>query len=137
MGWLRNFRERMNPRKPAEVARASVEAINSRNWQQLADLLSVDFYFLDGPGYRIDGKDRYLVAIRDLIAEAGDFHLEIDDIEIEDGVVIMRGRSHASSHSHRTAAIWRLLVVDGKIAYLHNFRANSNTRLYKFATKGP
>ncbi|WP_305095482.1 nuclear transport factor 2 family protein [Croceibacterium aestuarii] len=137
MGWLTRLKRRQSPRAPLEVAKASIEAINTRAWDALADLLADDFHFKDGHSHRVDGPEAYLAAIRNLVSEVPDFELRIDSYDVEQDVVIMRGSSYAAPHSFRTAAVWRLGVVEGRITYLHNFRANSNLRLYRYARGRP
>lgn len=132
MGWLRNLHRRISPATPLEIVQASIAAINSRDWGELAEILAEDFRFEEGE-YRIEGRDAYLAAIKAMVADAADFQLLVDDYEVNGNQVTARGSSHATSHRFRTAAVWRLGVVQGKVAHLRSFRASNHARLASYA----
>lgn len=127
IGWIRLRQD------PREAARASVEAVNGRNWEQLRGLLDDGFFYLDGDNNRIDSPDRFVASLRGLMRAAPDFRLEVDSFEDAGHMVYMRGRTVSDDFRFRSNSMWRAEVRRGRLASLENFRTGAHIRLDEYA----
>ena len=110
---------------PTEVAMAFVDAINSKDVESMADLMTVDHKFVDGDGSEHDGKDhmklgwrKHLELIPDLTLSIS-AHFEQNDTVVllgwSSGTIIQSGQLKPEN-SWRVPCAWRVLVKSEKVA---------------------
>lgn len=118
---------------PQLAAEATIEAINGRDWPRLRQLLTDDFFFLDGEGNRVEPADHFITSMQAMLVDAPDFALRVDDYEEAGHMVYMRGRTTSSDFRYRSHTMWRARVHGGRLQCLQNFRAHDTLRLVDFA----
>ena len=110
---------------PTDVAMAFVDAINAKDVERLADLMTVDHKFIDGDGSEHGGKDQMQVGWREHLALIPDLTLSIAEHFEETGTVVLLGWSSGTivqrgklkpENSWRVPCAWRVLVVSEKVA---------------------
>ena len=102
---------------PTETALAFVQAINSKDVERLAELMTDDHKFIDGDGSEYIGKDRMKVGWKE--------HFEIDMQFEEMDTVVLVGHSRGTiihngklkqENSWRVPSAWRVIVKSDKIS---------------------
>jgi len=111
--------------KPSAVAMAFVEAINSKDVERLADLMTATHKFVDGDGSEHVGKDqmkagwkKHLELIPDLTLSISEHFEENDTVVLlgwSSGTIIQHGELK-SENSWRVPSAWRVVVESGKVA---------------------
>jgi ketosteroid isomerase-like protein len=92
------------------------EAINSRDLDALAELMTASHRFIDSAGATVDGKNACVAAWRGFFEAFPDYRNNFEEIaDVGDGVVVVRGRSECSLASLDGPAEWRAVVVDGRV----------------------
>ncbi|MEJ2720160.1 MAG: nuclear transport factor 2 family protein [bacterium] len=110
---------------PFETAMAFVDAINSKDLNRLADLMTADHKFIDGDGSEHSGKDRMTTGWKEHFELIPDLTLSISDhFEANDTVVLLGWSSGTivqngelkPENSWRVPSAWRVVIESGRIA---------------------
>ena len=110
---------------PTEVAIAFVDAINSKDVERLAELMTVDHKFINGDGSEHDGKDQMKAGWKEHLQLIPDLTLSISEHFEENGTVVLLGWSSGTiiqdgelkpENSWRVPCAWRVLVESEKVA---------------------
>lgn len=110
---------------PAEIALAFVDAINSKDLEGMAGLMTDDHKFIDGDGSELPGKDQMKAGWKMHFELIPDLTLSIS-AQFEDeetvvllgqsrGTILQNGELKAENHWQVPSA-WRVLVKSGKVA---------------------
>ena len=98
------------------VVRAFNEAINGRDLDALAELMTASHRFIDSAGATVEGRSACVAAWEGFFEAFPDYRNSFEEIaDIGDGVVVVRGRSDCSVASLDGPAQWRAVVVDGRV----------------------
>jgi ketosteroid isomerase-like protein len=110
---------------PFETAMAFVDAINSRDVEQLTTLMTDEHKFIDGDGSEYDGKEQmkagwteHLELIPDLALSIFEHYEENDTVVLlgcSSGTIIHKGELKPEN-SWRVPSAWRVVVESGKVA---------------------
>jgi uncharacterized protein (TIGR02246 family) len=104
---------------------AFVGAINSRDVERLADLMTDDHKFVNGDGSEHDGKDQMKSGWKEHLELIPDLTLSISEHYEENNTVVLLGWSSGTiihegelkpENSWRVPCAWRVLVDSGKVA---------------------
>ena len=99
------------------VVRAFHDAINARDLDAVAALMTDDHRFVDSEGAVVDGKDACTDAWRGFFAAFPDYRNVFDDVRSPaPGVVEVTGRSECSVAALDGPARWRAVVRDHEVA---------------------
>lgn len=110
---------------PFEIAMAFVDAINAKDIERLADLMTADHKFIDGDGSEHDGKDKMRVGWTEHLGLIPDLTLSISEHFGENDTVVLLGWSSGTiaqngelkpENSWKVPSAWRLVVESGKVA---------------------
>jgi hypothetical protein len=110
---------------PIEVAMAFVEAINTKNVERIASLMTNDHKFIDGDGSEYSGKDEMTAGWKEHLELIPDLTLSIDQHFEENETVVLVGWSSGtiiqngelkSENSWRVPCAWRIVVESDKVA---------------------
>ena len=110
---------------PIEVAHAFVDAINSREIERLAELMTADHKFIDGDGSEHVGKESMQEGWRQHLELIPDLTLFVSDTFEQGETVVLLGWSSGtfvqdgelkSANSWRVPCAWRVVVSSQKIA---------------------
>ena len=108
-----------------EVAMAFVDAINSKNLERIASLMTNDHTFIDGDGSEYRGKEQMAAGWKEHLELIPDLTLYIDRHFEENETVVLLGWSSGtivqdgelkSENSWRVPCAWRVVVESGKVA---------------------
>jgi ketosteroid isomerase-like protein len=92
------------------------EAINGRDLEVLAELMTESHRFIDSAGATTEGKDGCMGAWRGFFDSFPDYRNVFEHIaDIGDGVVVVRGRSECSFAALDGPAEWRAVVLAGRV----------------------
>lgn len=98
------------------VVQAFNAAINGRDLDGLASLMSDDHQFVDAAGGRVEGKLACVDAWRRFFETFPDYRNHFDAVRGDDaGSVDVRGRSECSEPALRGPARWHAEIVDGLV----------------------
>lgn len=109
---------------PTEVAFAFVHAINSKDIEHLANLMSENHKFIDGDGSEHVGKEKMKVGWKEHLALIPNLTLSISMHFEEGNIVILLGRSNGTiiqngelkpENSWEVPCAWRVLVESEKV----------------------
>lgn len=109
---------------PTEVAFAFVHAINSKDIEHLANLMSENHKFIDGDGSEHVGKEQMKVGWKEHLALIPNLTLSISMHFEEGNIVILLGRSNGTiiqngelkpENSWEVPCAWRVLVESEKV----------------------
>ena len=110
---------------PYEVAMAFVEAINAKNVERMASLMTDDHTFIDGDGSEYSGKDRMTIGWKEHLELIPDLTLSIAQHFEENETVVLLGWSSGTivqngelkrENSWRVPCAWRVVVESEKVA---------------------
>ncbi|WAT18873.1 nuclear transport factor 2 family protein [Aurantiacibacter sp. MUD11] len=101
--------------------RRYVDAVNSRDFDAMSDMLHDDFSFIDSRGYRISGRENCIAAHKAFFELEDSFSFHIDNYTMRDDLVLMRGHSKARDPRLASARLWTARVRDGKMLFWQNF----------------
>ncbi|KPJ87543.1 MAG: hypothetical protein AMS18_14480 [Gemmatimonas sp. SG8_17] len=110
---------------PIEVAMAFVEAINSKDVEQLANLMTANHKFIDGDGSEHGEKDQMEAGWKEHFELIPDLTLSISDYFEENDTAVLLGWSSGTiiqngelkpENSWRVPSAWRVVVESGKVA---------------------
>jgi uncharacterized protein YndB with AHSA1/START domain/ketosteroid isomerase-like protein len=98
------------------VTLAFNDAINARDIESLAALMSGTHRFIDSTGATIEGKAACLAAWRGFFDAFPDYRNVFDDVtEVAPGTVLAQGRSECSVAELDGPAMWRAVVRRGRV----------------------
>jgi uncharacterized protein (TIGR02246 family) len=110
---------------PTEVAIAFVDAINSKDVERLADLMTFDHKFIDGDGSEHVGKEQIKAGWKEHLSLIPDLTLSISAHFEQKNTVVLIGSSSGTiiqdgelkpENSWQVPCAWRVLVESGKVA---------------------
>ena len=110
---------------PLETAMAFVDAINSKNVEGLADLMTEDHKFIDGDGSEHGGKDQMKAGWKEHLELIPDLTLSISEHFVENDTVVLLGWSSGTivengelkpENFWKVPSAWRVVVEFGKVA---------------------
>lgn len=101
---------------PTDVVLRFNSAINARDLEALAQLMTDDHCFIDSAGTRVQGKRACVEAWRGFFAAFPDYRNEFEQLEERDGVVTVHGRSHCSVAALAGRARWTARVRGDQVA---------------------
>lgn len=100
----------------ATVVLAFNEAIDGRDLDALAELMTASHRFIDSAGATVDGRNACVAAWREFFESFPDYRNNFEDVaDGGDGVVVVRGRSACSFASLDGPAEWRAVIVDDRV----------------------
>ncbi len=137
MGWGRTLRDSLMGPAPEQLARASIEAVNSRDWVGLRRLLAKDFEYFDRDGNRVASPEGFIAALQGLLQTAPDFRLELDACRSAGSRVVMRGRMVSANLRVRSESVWRMDTRRGRIRCLESYHLNERMRLHRYGPSAP
>jgi ketosteroid isomerase-like protein len=106
--------------EPTAVVGAFNDAINRRDLDALAALMTDDHRFTDATGGHVDAKAACVDAWRGFFTSFPDYrNVFVDVVHEGGGVVAIHGRSTCSAPELDGPARWRAVVVDGRVASWH------------------
>jgi ketosteroid isomerase-like protein len=101
---------------PIDVVRSFNDAINGRDLDALASLMTSAHRFVDVDGATADGRPACVEAWRGFFSAYPDYRNHFDDVDdLGGGVVAVGGRSACSVAALDGPARWRAVVVDGLV----------------------
>ena len=109
---------------PTQVAFAFVDAINSKDIECLASLMSVNHKFIDGDGSEHVGKEQMKVGWKEHLELIPNLTLTISLHFEEENIVVLLGRSSGTiiqngefrpENSWQVPCAWRVLVESEKV----------------------
>jgi len=127
----------MTPRPALDAALAFVHAINHRNPDALAALMTEDHAFVDGLGARIEGRQRVKAAFEAYFRMVPDYMIAIDETFSEGSVVVMLGSAEGTYSADGTLrpenrwitpAAWRASIRDGLVGEWRVYADNEPIR---------
>jgi uncharacterized protein (TIGR02246 family) len=123
------------------VAQAFVAAINRRNPDEIANLMTDDHVFVDSLGVRVTGREQMKKGWQCYFAMVPDYTIAIDEIFADGPVVVMLGAAQGAFSSGgssggplhpenrwRTPAAWRVVVRGSLIAEWRVYADNEPIR---------
>jgi ketosteroid isomerase-like protein len=125
------------PPSPRGAALAFVEAINRRNSEALAALMTEDHAFVDGLGAKIEGRQQVKAAFEVYFRMVPDYTVSIEETFGAGSVVVMLGAAQGTysrdgnlrQDDHwTTPAAWRVSIRDGLVAEWRVFADNEPIR---------
>jgi hypothetical protein len=137
MSWGRTLRDSLVGPAPGELALASIEAVNRRDWEALRRLLHNDFEYFDRDGNRVASPEGFIAALQGLLQIAPDFRLELDACRSVGSRVVMRGRTVSENPRIRSESVWRMVTRRGRIHCLESYHANERMRLHRYSSPLP
>jgi ketosteroid isomerase-like protein len=112
---------------PAAVVGDFNDAINRRDVDTIAELMTDGHRFTDGAGGHVDGKAACVDVWRGFFASFPDYRNVFTDVVHEgDGVVTVRGHSVCSVRELDGPARWRAVVVDDRVDAWHVTAADTD-----------
>lgn len=100
----------------AAVVLAFNEAINGRNLDALAAMMTESHRFIDSAGATVDGRNACVEAWRGFFDSFPDYRNIFDEVaDLGDGIVLVRGRSECSFAPLEGPAEWRAVVLDARV----------------------
>lgn len=119
------------------AALAFAQAINERNSEALAALMTEDHAFVDGLGARIEGRQRVRAAFEAYFRMVPDYTIAIDETFSEGSIVVLVGSAEGTystdgmlrpENHWTTPAAWRASIRDGLIAEWRVYADNEPIR---------
>jgi len=110
---------------PTKTALAFVNAINSKDIERLAELMTDDHKFIDGDGSEYVGKDRMKVGWKEHLELIPDLTLSVSLQFEEKDTVVLVGHSRGTiiqngelklENSWQVPSAWRVVVVSEKVS---------------------
>lgn len=91
------------------------DAINARDIEALAGLMTSGHRFIDSAGTVLAGRDACMNAWRRFFAAFPDYRNEVSVIATDGPTVALAGRSHCSDRRLDGPALWRAVVDEGRL----------------------
>ncbi|MGC9971077.1 MAG: nuclear transport factor 2 family protein [Bryobacteraceae bacterium] len=114
-----------NTESPLRVARAFVEAINHRNVEELAALMTEDHVFMDGMGTRYEGRETMRAGWEGYFRLVPDYQVVVEEAYVDGAVVVLLGMAGGTyavegrvlpENRWQTPAAWRARIRGGLVA---------------------
>jgi ketosteroid isomerase-like protein len=106
----------MNSHDPIHTALQFNEKINQRDTNGLAELMTDDHAFIDSEGKTTRGKAAMREGWRDFFMKFPDYRNDFNCVTVQDGIVVMVGRSICSFKPLDGPNVWTAKVEGNKIA---------------------
>jgi uncharacterized protein (TIGR02246 family) len=122
---------------PEEVARAFAHAINRRDPDRIAELMTEDHKFVDSLGSQVQDRATMRAGWAAYFRMVPDFAIEIEEAFARDDVVVLLGRARGTYTSDGelraenawcTPAAWRAVIRDGCVAEWRIYADNEPIR---------
>jgi uncharacterized protein (TIGR02246 family) len=115
---------------PLDIVHAFVNAINRRNIDELAELMTEDHVFTDGLGVAVRGRDNMKAGWAAYLQLVPGFTIAIEETYSDDPVVILLGVAQGTyaGETWSTPAAWRAKVRDGRVAEWRVYADNEPIR---------
>ncbi len=122
---------------PEAVARAFVDAINRRNADELAALMTEDHVFIDSLGTRVTGRQQMKAGWAGYFSIVPDYSITVEETLSSGPVVVMLGTAQGTystggalkpENRWRTPAAWRALVAGSLVAEWRVYADNEPIR---------
>lgn len=98
-----------------DVATRFNQAINDRDLESLAALMTDDFRFVDAAGTAFEGKERGRDIWRQFFDGFPDYRNHFETLAEVDGTVVITGRSTCSDPRLEGRALWTTRIEGGKV----------------------
>jgi ketosteroid isomerase-like protein len=106
------------------------EAINGRDLDGLARLMTDDHAFIDSAGARVDGRQHCLAAWGGFFGAYPDYRNEFASMVLQGGgVVAVAGRSVCSEPALEGPALWTARTCEGQVAEWRVYEDTLETRV--------
>jgi len=121
----------------AAVAQAFVHAINRRDPEEIAALMTEDHLFIDSLGTKVAGREQMKRGWQGYFGMVPDYSIEIEETFTGGPVVVMLGAAHGTyttggelkpENRWRTLAAWRAVIRDTLIAEWRVYADNEPIR---------
>lgn len=122
---------------PEEVAREFVEAINGRNVEEIALLMTEDHVFIDSLGTRVTGRQQMKAGWSGYFGMVPDYSITVEETLTSGQVVVMLGTAQGTystggalkaENKWRTPAAWRVRVEGSLVAEWRVYADNEPIR---------
>ncbi len=123
--------------KVENVARQFVEAINQRDADAVAELMTEDHLFTDGMGETVTGRERMRAGWVGYFTIVPDFLIEVSELFVSGNTVMLLGRASGTystggplkKENHwSTPAAWRAVIDGDKVARWQVYADNEPIR---------
>jgi uncharacterized protein (TIGR02246 family) len=118
----------MMPVEPWSITAQFNEAINARDLDGLAALMTDDHRFVDTEAHAVIGKDACLESWRGFFEQFPDYRNVFTTQIPRDNVVLVVGYSTCSFEPLDGPAVWRAIVRDNKVAEWRVYEDTQTTR---------
>lgn len=102
-----------------------IAALNARNSEAIADLLTDDCRLVDSSGGWVEGHENAMAATRAFFEFETDFRIFDHDIVLRGDEVLVRGTVRANNPHLAKDTLWRGRVRNGKLAYWQSYGAEA------------
>ena len=115
---------------PSGVVRAFVNAINHRNVDEIARLMTEDYVFTDSLGTVVRGRDKMKAGWTSYFRLVPDYTIAIEETYCDGAVVILLGVAQGTyaAETWSTPAAWRAKVRDDRVAEWRVYADNEPIR---------
>jgi ketosteroid isomerase-like protein len=113
---------------PGEVVDAFNNAINRRDLDGLAALMSDDHQFIDAENASLNGKSACLQAWQGFFEQFPDYRNTFTSMSAADGLVSILGYSKCSTPELEGPALWQAVVVEERVTLWRVFHDTPQTR---------
>ena len=119
------------------VAKAFMRAINRQDVDSLAELMTEEHRFVDALGNVVAGQDRMRAGWKSYFDMVPDYTIAVDETHCDGPVVVMLGTAQGTyavggrllaENRWQTPAVFRALVIDGKVAEWRVYADNEPMR---------
>lgn len=118
----------MTSQDPAAVARRYVEAIDARDLDALADLMTSNHWFIDTGRNAMRGQRAARDAWDRFLREFPDYEIRIDDIDVRGNDVLLVGHATCSEPKLTGPTIWEATIDDDRVALWRTHMDSTFTR---------
>ena len=125
------------PQSPEAVARAFVKAINRRNVDELAELMTNEHRFIDSLGTVVEGRERMREGWAAYFRMVPDYLVTVEETFSDGSIVVMLGVAQGTYARNgrlrpddfwQSPAVWRARIKDEKVAEWRVYSDNEPIR---------
>ena len=117
------------------LVRLVIDALNSGDYDTVANCLAEDVMMSDASGHALVGRDNFIEADRQLRSLAVGAWVQIDSIQFRDRDILLRGHFENAPDELSGKTMWRVGFRDDQIAAIDVTRAAGSLTLPQFAAQ--
>ena len=111
--------------RPKPIAVKFIHALSGSDASAALSMLADDVTYTDSRGYGVEGRDACSEALRRFFEMDLDFRIDPERVSQRGNEVLVSGSCSAKDARLNAKCLWRITVVDGKIAEYRSYRAES------------